>query len=93
MYYLVSLLPEGLRPYAKALLAALVPLLLAVVNGVFTGAFDMTELKIAAVGIVTALFVFQTPNLDQQPVEGRPTPSRFREEPPLEDEGPGKPSL
>lgn len=72
-YYLVSKLPEPLRPYAKAVAAAIASLLVLIVNGLFTGEFDWEAIRLAVGTLIITLFVFQTPNLDQQPVEGTHT--------------------
>lgn len=61
---IVELLPERLRPAAKAIVAALIPLIAAAVNGLITGVWDKATLALAIVGVITALLVYRTPNKD-----------------------------
>ena len=61
---IVELLPERLRQDAKAIVAALIPLIAAAVNGLITGVWDKATLALAIVGVITALLVYRTPNKD-----------------------------
>lgn len=57
-----SLLPAALQPYAKAVFAALVPILTAVASGLIVGEWDEAAILGGVTGLLTALLVYTTPN-------------------------------
>jgi len=59
---LTQLLPERLRPAAKAVAAALATLAGVGVTWLVTGDLDREALSIALTGLVAVLLVYQTPN-------------------------------
>jgi len=59
---IVDLLPPALRPAAKAVVAALVPLIGLVLTGLLTGRWDDAAIAGGLTAVVSALLVHQTPN-------------------------------
>jgi hypothetical protein len=59
---LTQLLPERLRPYGKAVAAALATLAGVGVTFIVTGDLDREALSVALTGLVGTLLVFSTPN-------------------------------
>lgn len=51
-----------LSPVAKAVVAAVLPLVSALVNMAFAGSFDTTSIVVLATGAVSALAVYLVPN-------------------------------
>ena len=61
---LTELLPARLRPAAKAVAAAAVPLVAAVIAGVVTGKWDTVAITGGLTSVATALLVYRTPNAE-----------------------------
>jgi len=61
---LTQLLPERLRPAAKAVAAALATLAGVGVTWLVTGDLDREALSVALTGLVAVLLVYQTPNAE-----------------------------
>lgn len=61
----LDLLPESVRPFAKAVMAALTPVICAVVYSAITGEWDRAGIAGLIVGALTALLVYKTPNEPQ----------------------------
>ena len=59
---LVTLLPANLRPYAKAVVPAVVTAVSCLASWIITGTFDSAELKVAVEGAVLSLVAFAFPN-------------------------------
>lgn len=59
---LTQFIPARLRPAAKAVIAAAVPLVALVVTGIVTGEWDKAALTSGLTALVSALLVYQTPN-------------------------------
>lgn len=57
---LISLLPTGWRPYAKAIIAALLPVVLLVIVSLLTDAWDTVALAGALIGAVGAIAAIAT---------------------------------
>lgn len=51
-----------LKPYAKAIAPFVLTVVTVLVNWVFTGALDATELHLAIIGAVTSLVTYLVPN-------------------------------
>ena len=64
---LVSLLPANLRPYAKAVVPAVVTAVSCLASWIITGTFDSAELKVAVEGAVLSLVAFAFPNHRERP--------------------------
>ncbi len=60
---LTQLLPERLRPAAKAVAAALVTLAGVGITFLVTGELDREALSVALTGLVGTLLVYATPNV------------------------------
>jgi hypothetical protein len=59
---LLTLIPARLRPYAKALLSALTPLLLFVAHGLISGEWDLKSLDLIVGALITGVTVYGVPN-------------------------------
>jgi hypothetical protein len=53
---------SGLSPAAKAIVAAVVPLITALVNMALAGSFDTTSIVVLATGALGAVLVYLVPN-------------------------------
>lgn len=58
------MLPESLRPYAKAVAPALVTLIAIVGQVIATGEFDRAEFATAVTGALTSLLAYAVPNTE-----------------------------
>jgi len=59
---LLDILPASARPYAKALLALLTPLLLYVLHGAITGEWPLDALELLITSLLTGGAVYAQPN-------------------------------